>query len=163
MGQGVLAGWRPGLAGEIIRAHAIYYAREWNFPAFFEAKVARELGDFLARLAPRDALLSAWQGDEFLGSLAIDASDPALDPGQAHLRWFITTDAARGQGTGRALLAAAMDHLRREKFASCYLTTFAGLHTARSLYESHGFTLTHEEDAQSWGITVREQLFTWRR
>ena len=158
----ILAGWRPGLAGEIVRAHGIYYAREWQFPAFIEAKVARELGEFLARLAPRDALLSAWQGDTFLASLAIDASDPALQPNQAHLRWFITTDAARGQGTGRALLAAAMDHLRRENVASCYLTTFAGLHTARRLYESAGFTLTHEEDAQSWGTTVREQLFTWR-
>ena len=42
-------GWRPGLVGEIVRAHAIYYARDWNFPRYFEAKVAREMGEFLAR------------------------------------------------------------------------------------------------------------------
>jgi ribosomal protein S18 acetylase RimI-like enzyme len=159
----ILTGWRPGLAGEIVRAHAIYYAREWNFPAYFEAKLARELGDFLARLAPRDALLSAWDGETFLGSLAIDGSDAALAPGQAHLRWFITTDAARGRGIGGKLLAAGMAFLRQHDFASCYLTTFAGLDTARRLYEAQGFTLTDEQTAESWGTQVREQLFTWRR
>jgi hypothetical protein len=56
-----------------------------------------------------------------------------------------------------------MDHLRRHDFASCYLTTFAGLDAARRLYEQAGFTLTHEEEADSWGTKVREQLFTWRR
>ena len=156
-------GWQPGLVGEVIRAHGTYYARDWNFPAYFEAKVAREMGEFLTRLADRDALLSAWDGATFLGSLTIDGTDPALDPGQAHLRWFIMTDAARGRGIGRQLVQAGMDHLRAHDFASCYLTTFAGLDAARRLYEQAGFTLAQEEEAQSWGTTVREQLFTWRR
>ena len=156
-------GWQPGLVGEVIRAHGTYYAREWNFPAYFEAKVAREMGEFLTRLADRDALLSAWDGATFLGSLTIDGTDPALDPGQAHLRWFIMTDAARGRGIGRQLVQAGMDHLRAHDFASCYLTTFAGLDAARRLYEQAGFTLAKEEEAESWGSKVREQLFTWRR
>ena len=156
-------GWRPGLVGEIIRAHGAYYARDWHFPAFFEAKVAREMGEFLARLADRDALLSAWDNETFLGALTIDGTDPALEPNQAHLRWFIMTDAARGRGIGRQLVQAGMDHLRRHDFASCYLTTFAGLDAARRLYEQAGFTLTHEEEADSWGTKVREQLFTWKR
>lgn len=156
-------GWQPGLVGEVVRAHGTYYAREWNFPAFFEAKVAREMGEFVARLADRDLLLSAWDGELFLGSLTIDGTDPALDPGQAHLRWFIMTDAARGRGLGRQLVQAGMDHLRAHGFASCYLTTFAGLDAARRLYEAAGFTLTHEEEAESWGTKVREQLFTWTR
>lgn len=156
-------GWVPGLVGEVVRAHGTYYAREWNFPAFFEAKVAREMGEFLARLAPPDLLLSAWEGETFLGSLTIDGTDPALEPGQAHLRWFIMTDAARGRGLGRQLVQAGMDHLRAHGFASCYLTTFAGLDAARRLYEAAGFTLTHEEEAESWGTKVREQLFTWTR
>ena len=157
------SGWKPGLVGEVIRAHGTYYAREWNFPAYFEAKVAREMGEFLTRLADRDALLSAWDGATFLGSLTIDGTDPALDPGQAHLRWFIMTDAARGRGIGRQLVQAGMDHLRAHGFASCYLTTFAGLDAARRLYELAGFTLTSEQEAESWGTRVREQLFTWRR
>jgi ribosomal protein S18 acetylase RimI-like enzyme len=156
-------GWQPGLVGEVVRAHGTYYARDWNFPAFFEAKVAREMGDFLARLADRDLLLSAWDGETFLGSLTIDGTDPALAPGQAHLRWFIMSDAARGRGLGRQLVGEAMAHLRHHDFSSCYLTTFAGLDAARRLYEQAGFTLTHEEEAESWGSKVREQLFTWRR
>ena len=156
-------GWRPGLVGEVVRAHGSYYAREWNFGPFFEAKVAREMGEFLARLAPPDLLLSAWDGETFLGSLTLDATDPTLEPGQAHLRWFIMSDAARGRGLGRQLVQAGMDHLRANSFASCYLTTFAGLDAARRLYEQAGFTLTREEEAESWGTRVREQLFTWRR
>ncbi len=152
-------GWRPGLVGEVVRAHATYYAREWNFPKFFEAKVAREMGEFLARMGPRDALFSATANDAFLGSLTIDGSDPALPPNQAHLRWFITTDAARGQGTGRALMAAALAFLREQNFASCYLTTFAGLDAARRLYDTAGFVLTHQEEAESWGASVTEQTF----
>jgi len=159
----LLQGWRPGLVGEIVRAHGTYYARERNFPAFFEAKVAREMGEFLARLAPPDLLLFAWDNATFLGALILDTTDPILDSGQAHLRWFIMTDAARGRGLGRQLVQAGMDHLRAHGFASCYLTTFAGLNAARRLYEAAGFTLSHEADAETWGTKVREQLFTWSR
>ena len=152
-------GWRPGLIGDIVRAHGTYYAREWNFPAFFEAKVARELGEFLARTTVRDALFSAETDKTFLGALTIDGSDPALPPNQAHLRWFITSDAARGQGTGRQLMAAALKFLREQKFASCHLTTFAGLNAARRLYDRAGFVLTDQQEAESWGTKVTEQRF----
>ena len=152
-------GWRPGLVGEIVRAHAIYYARDWNFPRYFEAKVAREMGEFLARTSDRDALFSAEADDAFQGSLTIDGSDPTLPPNQAHLRWFITTDAARGQGTGRHLMAATLEFLHEQQFASCYLTTFAGLDAARRLYDSAGFVLTEQVEAESWGTRVTEQTF----
>lgn len=152
-------GWRPGLIGNIVHAHATYYAREWDFPKFFEAKIAREMGEFLARMGPRDALFSATANDTFLGSLTIDGTDPALAPNQAHLRWFITTDAARGQGTGRQLIAAALDFLHEQKFSSCYLTTCAGLNAARRLYDTAGFILTDQQEAESWGTKVTEQTF----
>jgi ribosomal protein S18 acetylase RimI-like enzyme len=155
-------GWRAGVVGEVVRAHGTYYAREWGFGAFFEAKVAAEMGAFLARYGARDALFSAWDGEVFLGALTIDGGDPALADGQAHLRWFIMADAARGRGIGRRLVAAGMGFLREQGFAGCYLTTFAGLDAARRLYEANGFTLTREADAESWGTTVREQMFELR-
>jgi GNAT superfamily N-acetyltransferase len=156
-------GWRPGLVGAVVRAHGEYYAREWKFGAFFEAKVAAEMGAFVGRYGARDALFSAWDGNEFLGALTIDGGDPALAAGEAHLRWFIMADAARGQGVGRQLMQAAMAFLREQGFATCYLTTFAGLDAARRLYDAAGFVLESEAEAQSWGTRVREQLFRWRR
>lgn len=152
-------GWRPGLIGNIVHAHGIYYAREWNFGRYFEAKVAHEIGEFLARYSDRDALFSAATAETFLGALTIDGRDPALPANQAHLRWFITTDAARGQGIGRHLMAAALEFLHEQQFASCYLTTFAGLNAARRLYDSAGFVLTEQVEAESWGTSVTEQTF----
>ena len=75
-------GWRPGLVGEIVRAHAIYYARDWNFPRYFEAKVAREMGEFLARTSDRDALFSAEADDAFVArarTLGCDTDDEARE------------------------------------------------------------------------------------
>ncbi len=155
-------GWRPGLLGEVVRAHGVYYAREWKFGAFFEARVAREMGEFVGRYGKRDALFSAWSGEICLGAVTIDGGDPELAPGMAHLRWFIVADAARGQGVGRGLMDEAMAFLRGQGFSACYLTTFAGLEAARRLYEAAGFVLTAEEAAESWGTRVREQVFTWR-
>lgn len=157
-------GWRPGAVGEVVAAHGRYYAREWGFGAFFEAKVAAEMAEFVGRYdAARDLLLTAWRADTFLGSIVIDGSDPALDAGQAHLRWFIMTDAARGAGVGGRLLKQSVESLESGAFASCYLTTFAGLDAARRLYENHGFRLTEEGAAESWGVEVVEQRFDWTR
>jgi GNAT superfamily N-acetyltransferase len=156
----IFTAWRPGLIGEIARAHSLYYAIHWNFGAFFEAKVATDLSAFVRRFQPdRDRLFSAWSGETFLGSLVMDGSDPDNPAGQAHLRWFVMTDAARGQGIGARLMAEAMKFLAESGFSSCYLTTFRGLDTARRLYERHGFVLVAEAEDSTWGATVSEQRF----
>ncbi|MBK5949828.1 hypothetical protein CH339_00610 [Rhodobium orientis] len=153
-------GWVPGVVGEIVRAHAVYYAREWDFGPVFEAKVAGGLAAFLERYDPaRDRLVHAHDGDTFLGSVVIDGSDPELAPGGTHLRWFVVTDAARGRGLGRRLMDEAVGFLQSSGAASCYLDTFAGLDAARHLYESCGFRLTEEREATSWGTPVAEQRF----
>ncbi len=41
--------WTPGAIGGIAALHARHYAESHGFGAFFEAKVARELGEFLLR------------------------------------------------------------------------------------------------------------------
>jgi GNAT superfamily N-acetyltransferase len=75
------------------------------------------------------------------------------------MRWFIVSDVVRGQGVGRQLFGAALNHLTDTGFTSCYLTTFAGLDPARRLYESAGFALHKEQQGESWGTPVLEQLF----
>lgn len=160
MAAQLVEGWRPGALGFIIGEHGRYYARNWGFGAVFEGKVAAELGAFAGRYHDRDDRLFLAQdaAGDFLGALIIDAHDPASAPDEAHLRWFILTERARGQGYGQALMDAAMRHCDQLRLG-CWLTTFAGLDAARHLYEAHGFALDHEAEASSWGITVREQIF----
>jgi ribosomal protein S18 acetylase RimI-like enzyme len=162
-GIAVRHGWVPGVVGEVVRAHAAFYAREWGFGPFFEAKVAREMGAFLQRHDPaKDRLFRAEDvegGGRFLGSLTVDGGDPELAEGVAHLRWFIVADGARGRGVGCALMRAGLAFLAEAGFRSCYLTTFAGLDAARRLYEGAGFVLAGETEAESWGTRVVERRF----
>lgn len=160
MDSEITHGWSPGLIGEVVRAHATYYAREWRFGAPFETKVAREMADFVDRYCPdRDRIFRADGSGSLLGTLTIDGGDPALRPSEAHLRWFIVTDEARGTGLGRRLMAAATAFLDAAGYRSCYLTTFEGLGAARRLYEGAGFSLVSEAPSTTWGTQVVEQRF----
>lgn len=158
------AGWVPGLIGYTASAHARYYAREWGFGPIFEAKVAGGMAAFIERYdTARDLLLWAEVDGEMAGTITIDGSDPTLPEGQAHLRWFIVSDSARGFGVGRRLFETALSHLEEAGFTSCFLTTFAGLDPARRLYESAGFALREEQEGESWGTRVVEQVFVLER
>jgi len=151
-------GYQAGVIGGIVTLHAGYYAAHHGFGAPFEAKVATGLAEFVPRLAsPRNQLWTAWVDDQLAGSVAIDGED--LGAGKAHLRWFITSDALRGQGAGRTLLTEALRFCDAQGFAQTELWTFAGLDAARHLYERFGFTLAEEWPGTQWGATVKEQRF----
>lgn len=148
----------PGALARLVEMHALYYARDWGFGAFFEARVAREAGEFAGALPrPDSRLWAARREGRIVGSIAIDGRH-APDDG-AHLRWFILDDSCRGTGVGARLLDTALVFCRQRKFARVYLWTFAGLDAARRLYESRGFRLAEEKDAGSWGVRVLEQRF----
>jgi ribosomal protein S18 acetylase RimI-like enzyme len=155
-------GWSPGIAGDLLRLQAIHYARDWGFGPVFESRVAAGLAEFLPRCDQNGSrLISARRDGIVLGGLAIDGADPAAMPGQAHLRWFILADAARGAGIGGRLMERAMQALSAGGFTTCWLDTFAGLDAARRLYGRHGFTLVRETAGTSWGRPVTEQRFEW--
>lgn len=152
-------GYRPGLIADIVRLHAEYYAREWGFGLPFEAKVASELSTFLRDFRPDHDFFAVDYDDDgrLLGTISIEA--PAQGEPLAHLRWFITSDHARGTGLGRRLMNAAIAHADAKAFPGVYLTTFAGLNPARHLYESFGFALIAELERDQWSGGVREQRF----
>jgi len=148
----------PGLLGDVAALHGRYYAAHWGFPVYFEDKVAREMGEYLARYdAAKDLVLWVGDRDRVTGSITMDGSDPALPPGQAHLRWFILHESLAGQGLGGRMIGQALDFARDAGFSSVYLTTFKGLCAAMSLYEKAGFKITEEEAGETWGRTVLEQ------
>jgi GNAT superfamily N-acetyltransferase len=154
-------GYRAGCIGRIAQLHATYYAATHGFGVAFEAKVARELADFCSYYQPgRDGLWLVEQGGNVEGSVIIDGSHADTD--HAHLRWFITSDAIKGQGMGRRLLQQAMDFVDACGYRSTQLWTFAGLDAARHLYESYGFELVHQSPGNQWGSVVTEQQFVRR-
>jgi DNA-binding MarR family transcriptional regulator/GNAT superfamily N-acetyltransferase len=155
-------GYAPGLIGAVVRMHAAYYAREFDFGSAFESKVAGGLAEFIPRLERgRNAVWRAVRDGLVIGAIAIDGDD--LDGNYAHLRWFIVDDGLRGSGVGRALIETALAFVDAQGFDETRLWTFEGLDAARALYERHGFTLEREYPGDQWGVAVNEQVFVRRR
>lgn len=154
----IRTGYTPGCIGRIAQLHATYYAAVSGFGLRFEAKVARELADFCQNFDPnRDGLWLVDCDGSVEGSIAIDGSRAGTEG--AHLRWFIASDAVKGQGLGKRLLREALQFVDAQGYRSTHLATFAGLSAARHLYESHQFRLVHESPGQQWGTVVTEQQF----
>lgn len=156
-----MGGYRPGALAQIVKLHMDYYAPVWGFGQAFEVKVAGELAAFLERRDPaRDFFRCAYRDEALMASITIDGMDAAKEG--AHLRWFIVSEAARGQGLGQVLMSEAMTFCRDRGYTLVYLTTFAGLDAARHLYETHGFRLESESAVDQWQGGVVEQRFEAR-
>jgi GNAT superfamily N-acetyltransferase len=157
-GLRILEGWAPGVVGGVAALHARHYAASHGFGAFFEAKVAAELGGFLQRLDPArgDLFRCALAGERVLGSIALDAGEPDAR-GFAHLRWFILDPALRGRGLGRRWLEEAVAQARGAGLPGMYLWTLEGLEGAARLYAGAGFVLAERLPAAAqWGRSVTE-------
>ena len=105
----------------------------------------------------RDGIWLALADGRIEGSIAIDGVEAGAEG--AHLRWFIVSDALRGNGAGGKLISTALDFCRVRKYRTVYLWTFEGLNAARHLYEKHGFRMTRQQRGKQWGSEVNEQRF----
>ena len=154
----IVEGYRPGLLGWTVAEHGTYYSAVMGLGAYFEAKVASEMADFVNRSdASGNHIWSARDAQGFLATITLDGDRP--ENGLSRIRWYFATDRARGQGLGRKLLDAAVAQARKDDARGIYLTTLAGLDAARRLYERFGFVLVHEERDRTWGIEISEQRF----
>lgn len=147
------AGWFPGVVGDIAALHARQYAQSHGFGAVFEAKVARELGEFLTRPAgPGDVFRAVEREGRALGSIALE------DEGQGigHLRWFILDASLRGSGMGRRMLREALAHAQAAGITRIYLWTLDGLPAAARLYAEAGFVEVECLTAEQWGQPTTE-------
>ncbi len=153
-----IGGYCPGALGRVAEMHAEYYHRHWGFGLFFEAKVATELAEFLCRFEKgRDGFWTLLSGDRVEGAIAIDGLKAATTG--AHLRWFIVSPELKGSGWGRRLITEAVTFCNRQAYQRIGLWTFAGLDTARHLYEAFGFHLVSQAEGEQWGTRVVEQRF----
>jgi GNAT superfamily N-acetyltransferase len=154
----ITKGYIPGSIGRIVELHGTYYHEHWGFGLFFETKVATGLAEFLNCYdEKRDGFWIVLKNGRVEGSIAIDGIH-ANDKG-AHLRWFIMSDALRGQGIGRKLINIVIDFCRNKGYRRIYLWTFEGLNSAIHLYETIGFGLTESHKGKQWGTEVTEQKF----
>jgi GNAT superfamily N-acetyltransferase len=152
------SGYIPGAIGKVVELHATYYAQQWSFGLFFEAKVATNLASFLNRFDEKhDGFWIAVHEQQIVGSITIDGSE--AETRGAHLRWFILDSEYQGKGIGKQLLGEAIRFCEQKDFQRVFLTTFAGLDPARHLYEKWGFKLIEEEENNSWGVSMKEQMF----
>jgi GNAT superfamily N-acetyltransferase len=155
-----LVGYTPGALGRIVELHGAYYFTHWDLGLYFEAKVATELAEFLKRFDPtRDGAWFAKVDGEIVGGIFIDSME--AETKGARLRWFILDPRYQGRGIGNRLMQEAADFCKRQGFRRVYLTTFAGLNTARHLYEKFGFRLCAEEDGShlTGKSSLVEQVF----
>jgi GNAT superfamily N-acetyltransferase len=158
LGEVAIGGYVPGAIGRVTELHAAYYAREWNFGLYFEAKVAAGLAEFLLRFdAARDGFWTASLAGSIEGAIAIDGL--RADSEGAHLRWFILSESIRGHGIGNRLMREAIGFCESRKYRRVFLFTFEGLHAARHLYERFGFRLADQAAGTQWGRPVTEQRF----
>ena len=154
-------GYIPGSIGRIAEMHGKYYAENWHFGHYFEAKVATELSEFVTRYDRKtDGIWVVVQNGRVEGSIVIDGVHTQDE--DAHLRWFITSDELRGKGYGNRLLQEAIIFCKAQNYPRVYLWTFEGLDAARKLYEKAGFVLEYEKRGQQWGTEVTEQKFILR-
>ena len=81
-------------------------------------------------------LLATWQGEP-----AGTISYKPLAPGTAEVKRLFVIPAARGTGTGRALVAAMIEAARGDGYAALQLDTGRFLAAAQGLYAAHGFAV----------------------
>lgn len=145
--------YKPGIIGEIIRCHGVYYHEHWAFDVRFESQVATELGEFMRTYdVAHDSLWWASVDDEFAGAMVVDGSTP--EPGQARLRWFIVPEKHQGRKIGGQLMELAVQFCRQAGFDSVHLWTFEGLLGAQKLYERAGMKIVRESTVTYWGPEV---------
>jgi GNAT superfamily N-acetyltransferase len=154
----IVRNYVPGVLGRITELHGKYYSKHWGFGSYFEARVAKDLAEFLERYDEmRDGLWTASLDGTVEASIAIDGLN--VKSQGAHLRWFIVSDVLRGTGFGAKLLDIAIEHCRQRDYSRVYLNTFEGLVAARHLYEKRGFELIEQSAGVQWGSEVHEQKF----
>lgn len=138
-----------GDLGEIIAHHGRVYAEEYGVDSTFEGHVASAIARAAVRGFPtaREAIWIVELDGEHAGSLALTDEGG----GEAAVRWFVLSPAARGRGLGRRLLAELLERAGGLGYRRVWLETFSELRTAAHLYREHGFELTSAETAPRWG------------
>lgn len=148
---------RPGDLGWIVLAHGEMYSREFGWTVAFEEMVAEIMGRYAAgHDADRERAWIAEVDGERAGCIACMQDD---DPTTARLRVLLVDPKHRGLGLGATLVDTCVGFARSAGYARMELWTTGNLHSARRLYEAHGFRLIDEQPHDAFGADLVGQ--TW--
>ena len=107
------------------------------------------------------AVLVAEDGaGHLVGTITLEPFGPdselARDEAEADIRAFAVDARAQGQGVGRELLRAAMEHAARRGVRTLRLCTLPAMKAAQHLYTATGFTRTPDLDFEpAPGVALR--------
>ncbi|MDY7027381.1 MAG: GNAT family N-acetyltransferase [Spirochaetota bacterium] len=147
---------RPGDLGYLIHMHGDIYGREYGFGLQFESYVARGVAEFLENYdAARDRVWLCEHEARIIGTIVL----MHRERNSVQLRYFLIHPDYRGIGLGKRLMEMWLEFAREVGYERAYLLTAEELHTAISLYERHGFTLTSESDSTAFGRPLRDQRY----
>jgi ribosomal protein S18 acetylase RimI-like enzyme len=95
-------------------------------------------------------LVALTQDGQIIGTVMLQpmqyAGPVVTSPDEAEIRALAVAPDAQGQGTGRALLRAAMGRAARQGVRNLVLSTQPEMHTAHRLYEQTGFHRLPDRD-----------------
>ena len=123
---------------------ATYRAEGYGSPEYEPA-----LRDVASRDASADVLVAVLDG-RVVGAVTVATrggpwSERAA-PGEAEIRMLVVDPAARGTGTGTALVVACVERARAAGCTAVRLSTEPEMTVAHRLYERLGFTRTPQRD-----------------
>jgi ribosomal protein S18 acetylase RimI-like enzyme len=138
---------RPAELDEIgdIRV-AAYQADGFLTPASTYAAILHDLG----RDGTGDVLVALSDDGQLLGTVMLEhwpnQGGALHGPGEAEIRALAVSPAARGQGTGQALLDAIISHAEAAGVTHLVLATLPAMRTAHHMYAKAGFVRLPERD-----------------
>ncbi|HEY3734450.1 MAG TPA: GNAT family N-acetyltransferase [Streptosporangiaceae bacterium] len=95
-------------------------------------------------------LVAADEADRVVGTITVEPFGPdselARDETEADVRAFAVAARAQGQGAGRRLLLAAIEHATQRGLLRLRLCTRPAMQAAQHLYAAAGFTRTPDLD-----------------
>jgi GNAT superfamily N-acetyltransferase len=146
----------PGDLGWVVMAHGEIYAREFGWDTSFEALVAKIVADYAAQHDPeREHAWIAELDGQRVGCVFCVAADEKT----AQLRILLVDPAARGHRLGGQLVDACISFARQAGFERMKLWTNHPLEAARHIYLARGFELVSEEPHESFGVSLRGQVY----
>lgn len=101
--------------------------------------VTSELATLPGKYArPSGVVLIAWLGDEAAGTVALRP----VEPETCEMKRLYVRPAFQGQGIGRSLAEALIEHAQAMRYRIMVLDTLSSMQAALTLYRALGFTPT---------------------